>query len=186
MVKVQKTGLPYFVFSEEEQTGATFGERYTNAIERVYEKGFDTIITIGNDTPNLQTRQLLETAELLKQHKSVVGPSKDGGFYLLGMHKSQFDKAIFLALPWQTSRLCQIITAQLEQHTTVCRLNVLQDIDSIRDVQQLKDAFSISKAVREVLLQIMNTTFGITSLVAKVLVHPHTKDHYNKGSPMAA
>ena len=44
---VEKTGLPYFHFSEKNQYGATFGERFANAIQSIYDKGFQTVITIG-------------------------------------------------------------------------------------------------------------------------------------------
>ena len=49
----KKAGLPFFHYSESEQVGYSFGERFTSAITSVFNKGFENIIVIGNDTPHL-------------------------------------------------------------------------------------------------------------------------------------
>ena len=85
---VKKTQLSYFHFTEKNQKGSSFGERFTNAIQSVYDIGFEQIITIGNDSPHLQASQILETARTISKNKAVLGPSKDGGFYLMGLHKA--------------------------------------------------------------------------------------------------
>ena len=126
--KVKKTGLPYFHFSEKEQQGNSFGERYIHAIQSVYNKGFENIITIGNDTPHLQTRHLVETAEKLQNNPIVLGPSKDGGYYLMGLRKSHFDTALFLKLPWQTSSLNRKILLLL-CNLKIFKLEWLANID---------------------------------------------------------
>lgn len=186
IAKVQKTGLPYFFISEKEQVGTTFGERYTNAIQFVYDQGFESIITIGNDTPNIQTSQLLATAKYLETEKIVVGPSKDGGFYLLGMHKSQFNPTAFLALPWQTGALFKSTVRLFKLKATVFTLRVLQDIDTLVDVKQLKDLFYVSKQVKQLLLQINGVALSAVPLVTLPRERNLIKDHFNKGSPIAA
>ncbi len=90
-----KTHLPYFHFSEEQQIGDTFGERFINAIQAVFEKGYEQVITIGNDTPQLKVSHIIEAEKQLSSNKSVLGPSADSGFYLMGLHKSQFDHYAF-------------------------------------------------------------------------------------------
>ena len=96
----KKTGLPFFHYSESEQVGYSFGERFTNAITSVFNKGFENIIVIGNDTPHLTKKHLLKAEENLKQQHCVLGPSKDGGFYSMGLRKSHFNIGSFLKLPW--------------------------------------------------------------------------------------
>ncbi|MGB5435124.1 MAG: DUF2064 domain-containing protein, partial [Maribacter sp.] len=78
---VAKTGLPYFHYTEKEQVGDSFGERFTNAIQEVFNRGFKQIITIGNDSPQLKISHIQRAAVLLDHNKSVIGPSADGGFY---------------------------------------------------------------------------------------------------------
>ena len=76
----------------------------------MFNKGFQNIITIGNDTPHLKTKHLLETANQFKEKDLILGPSKDGGFYLMGIKKAHFNKNTFLKLPWQTNRLNSYIS----------------------------------------------------------------------------
>jgi len=129
---VKNTGLPYFLSSEKNQIGATFGERFTNAIESIYNRGFEAVVTIGNDTPHLQTKHILTAVHQLKQNDIVLGPSKDGGFYLMGLKQSYFNNETFLKLPWQTSRLQRSISRLVSSnHINLSYLETLSDIDSI-------------------------------------------------------
>jgi uncharacterized protein len=81
---VKKTNLPYFHFSEKEQIGSSFGERFTNAIEAVFNKGFEHVISLGNDIPHLRANHILKATQNLATSDYVLGPSTDGGFYLMG------------------------------------------------------------------------------------------------------
>ena len=85
--KVQKTELPYFIYSEKEQEGTTFGARFTNAIADVFSKGFTQIISVGNDTPSLKVTDILKAHHELQHNDVVIGPATDGGIYLLGIQK---------------------------------------------------------------------------------------------------
>jgi glycosyltransferase A (GT-A) superfamily protein (DUF2064 family) len=104
---VKNSQLPFFIFTEKEQKGKTFGERFTNAITQVFKKGYTQIITIGNDCPQLKSEQLIQAAENFLMSKTTIGPTIDGGFYLLAFHKSLFDKNDFLNLPWQKKKHCE-------------------------------------------------------------------------------
>ncbi|MDT0556280.1 DUF2064 domain-containing protein [Patiriisocius hiemis] len=185
LAKVKKSGLPYFLSSEKEQQGKNFGERYVNAIQSVYDKGFENVITVGNDTPHLQTAQLLKTAKTLEKNPIVLGPSLDGGYYLMGLHKSQFNSEIFLKLPWQTSRLTVSITRLLSaKKIKVFFLKRLRDIDEVVDAKKILHSFKdFSKAIRNILLAIFSSEKRIYN-TTPILVSSVTKEtHYNKGSP---
>ena len=56
---VNETGLPYYHFSEKEQIGTTFAERFSNAIAAVFKMGYGQVITVGNDTPHLKAYHIL-------------------------------------------------------------------------------------------------------------------------------
>ncbi len=186
IAKVQKTGLPYFLFSENEQVGTTFGERYTNAIQSVYDKGFENVITIGNDTPHLQTAQLLKTVKYLETQKIVLGPSKDGGYYLMGLHKSQFNVNTFLKLPWQTTRLTQSIARLVSaKKIQVIFLKVLQDIDNVSDVSLLLDSFEkLSKTILQILRAIISKGAQVFSNYLFTTTSFQKRSPFNKGSPL--
>ena len=111
---VKKAGLPYFHFSEKEQIGHSFGERFTNAIETILNKGFQNVITLGNDIPNLTANLIVKAKNKLENSDYVLGPSTDGGFYLMGFKKAHFNKTDIQNLPWQ-----QICLRHLQFHHAV-------------------------------------------------------------------
>jgi glycosyltransferase A (GT-A) superfamily protein (DUF2064 family) len=151
---VKKTGLPYFHFNEDQQTGNNFGERFTNAIQSVYNSGYDTVISIGNDTPHLTTKHILKASEKLKTHQAVLGPSLDGGFYLIGLKQQQFNKDAFIKLPWQNSSLNKTISKTLGfKNNQIHYLEVLTDIDNASDIELILNSFkTISSKIKSILI----------------------------------
>lgn len=183
--KAKKTGLPVFHFSDNDQVGATFGERFTNAIVSVFDRGFSNIITIGNDTPHLKTHHLKHTAQQLAMGKTVIGPSNDGGFYLLGLQKSNFEIAEFQNLPWQRFSLYHQITSRLkEESSELIKLPVLQDLDNERD---LKSILSYSTGLSSTVLSLINDLLKNNRSLYYTNQNFYTlfpnSFPYNKGSP---
>lgn len=183
---VKKTGLPYFVFSEKQQMGHSFGERFTNAIQSVYNQGFNAVITIGNDTPHLSLKHLKKTIYKLQKHNIVLGPSKDGGFYLMGLKKSQFNAQAFLKLPWQTSTLNRSISKlSASKKVNICYLEVLTDVDSYSDIKTIINSFkSLSNIVKQLLLQCLSLNKKTILNVAFFIENRLFKQKLNKGSPI--
>lgn len=183
---VQKTGLAYFHISENEQQGSNFGERFTNAISLIFEKGFTKVITIGNDTPHLQSHHIEAASQKLLTKDLVLGPSKDGGFYLMGISKPHFDKKIFLKLPWQTKKLNNSINKIIAiKQLTVHFLESLQDIDVIEDIKKIIDSFkTIPVKILSLLQRVISAKkqFFIPT-VLRALQH-FSNPNLNKGSPL--
>lgn len=182
----KKTGLSYFLFSEKQQIGNSFGERFTNAIQSVYDKGFDTVITIGNDTPHLTSKHILNTVKKLQKHNIVLGPSTDGGFYLMGLKKSQFNKDLFLKLPWQTSKLNRSISKlSASKKVTICYLEVLADIDRASDIKQIIESFkTLSVTIKTLLLQSLSIVNRIIYYHRIAIENFILNQQLNKGSPV--
>ncbi len=182
----KKTGLPCFLFSEEQQVGNTFGERFTNAIQSTYSKGFNSVITIGNDTPHLTSNHILKTVEKLQKHDIVLGPSTDGGFYLMGLKKSQFNKETFLKLPWQTANLNKSISKlQASKKVNLYYLEVLTDIDSTSDIKLVVDSFKeLSVFIKQILLQHISIEKRVLSNLSFSFENFILNQQFNKGSPI--
>lgn len=183
--KVKKTGLPYFHFTEAQQEGQNFGTRFSNAIQTVFDKGFTNIISIGNDTPHLKTKHLNDANKKLNNNQLVFGPSKDGGFYLMGLNKALFNTKHFSQLPWQTSAL-KTTTLQLlsVNHISFSLLETLVDIDSASDISSILNSYkTISKAVKTILLQLCISAKAILLYTAIVLDFTINHTLFNKGSP---
>nr|WP_321226942.1 DUF2064 domain-containing protein [uncultured Psychroserpens sp.] len=183
---VEKSGLPYFLSSEKNQIGSSFGERFTNAIQSVYDKGYENVVTIGNDTPHLQTNHILKAVHQLQQNDIVLGPSKDGGFYLMGLKKSHFNVETFLKLPWQTSALSRNISRLTSsQNINLSYLETLSDIDTISDAKTIIDSFrSISKYIKQLLQQYISVEKKIISSLFSSIETSTQTLLFNKGSPL--
>lgn len=185
---VKKSKLPYFRCTEAQQVGTTFGERLTNAIQSIYDKGYDHVITIGNDTPHLQTRHILDTAKKLETHSLVLGPSKDGGFYLIGLHKSHFNPTLFLQLPWQSQTLTRellIAYSLTELKTQTNLLETLEDIDITIDIRFiLKGLRTLHNCILRQLLEAI--VFIKTTIYTQKILFIDSFSigiYHNKGSP---
>lgn len=184
---VKNTGLPYFHFTEREQFGETFGERFTHAIQSIFDSGFANIIAIGNDSPQLKTQHLLQTYKQLRLGKTVLGPAVDGGFYLLGLHRSNFHQESFEALPWQVTSLFNATQHYFESlGCTVFSLDRLMDIDSASDIKRLSNHVTtlvkgwLSLFSKLLALTIAFFEVGQTRKKKIFLFIP-----FNKGSPVA-
>lgn len=184
--KVKKTKLPYFHFTEKEQFGNSFGERFVNAIQKVYEKGYKNIITVGNDSPQLKTSHLLKAYKQLQLGKTVIGPTFDGGFYLMGLHKSNFDASLFLRLPWQRFGLFNRISQLFENSNShLHRLPVFEDIDSVMDVVKLLGfSKSIATTILKILRAIEEKVLKVFSARAFNYSDSYSSTLFNKGSPV--
>jgi glycosyltransferase A (GT-A) superfamily protein (DUF2064 family) len=183
--KVKNSGLPYFLVSEKEQKGTSFGERFTNAIQQVFEKGYQNIITIGNDSPQLKTSHLTNAHNALTQGKTVLGPSLDGGFYLMGIHKDDFNVELFKRLPWQRMNLFNQISELLVQSDCALhRLQILGDIDHFKDVKRFSGfRSSISVSVLLILATLLKISHQISDSLTKYNSNVSLQQPFNKGSP---
>lgn len=100
-----QTNLPVFVCTGDEQRGATFGEKLANATEDIFQQGYNKLITIGNDCLSLTADDLLLANEELSTNELVLGPTPEGGVYLIGLNKAAYERKQFLELRWESSYL---------------------------------------------------------------------------------
>lgn len=115
------------------QIGETLGDKMKQAFSRLFDNGYENVIIIGSDCYELTT-PLIETAfEKLSVTDTVIGPAKDGGFYLLGLKK--MIPQIFENKKWSTSTVCnKIIQDFIATGHTFSMLPLLSDVDMIKDV----------------------------------------------------
>ncbi len=183
--KVQKTGLPYFIYSEKEQHGNSFGSRFTNAIADVFSKGFTQIISVGNDTPSLEAKDILKAQQHLQKNKVVIGPATDGGIYLLGIQQQHFNAENFQNLPWQTQHLRIAFQQSLAEEGFHVKLQrTLKDVDQQQDVVWFyKRLQQLSETFQHILQSIIKTIQSVFTYVTIVIESHHSSFLFNKGSP---
>lgn len=152
--------LPTFVIKGAQQVGNTFGERFTNAVESVFQAGYQHVITVGNDCLSLNASHLQKMAEqLAKGTDLVIGPAKDGGAYSIGIQKNAFQRDFFLNLPWQTERLFNALLHYAENlNANYYCLPPARDVDDARSFQQAISSLSATTRLFQLLKHILQST----------------------------
>lgn len=184
--QLASSGFHYFCYDESKQVGQTFAERYLNAIEDIFEDGYESVISIGNDSPHLNLNHLDEAVDHLKTHAMCFGPSHDGGFYLWGLHRSSFLKDQFLQLSWQSSSLLDEITDSLEdQSEAYAFLERLHDIDLKSDVHLV---LSKQRDLEAKIIYLLSAVIVVVQHSDFYQFLPNSNVYqatfYNKGSPL--
>lgn len=133
---VKTTGLPFYVWSGELQKGATFAERYENAIQTIFDKGYARVIAIGNDSPELSAETLLRIEGELDEHELVYGETRNGGIFSLGLTKEGFRRFEFDKMPWQTESLIKEFEILSRINNNILKLDsVFAEFNSPRNVR---------------------------------------------------
>jgi rSAM/selenodomain-associated transferase 1 len=115
-----------------------FGDCLYHTIGEIFARGHAGAVVLNADSPNLPTALLNETAEMLAQpgDRAVLGPSNDGGYYLLGLkaaHRRMFDD-----IAWSTERVAeQTLERAREIKLDVHLLPEWYDVDDIDCLRRL-------------------------------------------------
>lgn len=145
-----RTGIAVFTSFSHQQVGNTFGEKLANAFESVFDQGYQNVIAIGNDCPYLTSDLLLQAQILLEKNSYVLGPSNDGGLYLLGIKKDCFHKNAFIDLAWETKELTKSFKKLCQaQRKTFFQLHQCDDIDFENDLSEFLKSNSCSSIFRK-------------------------------------
>ena len=140
---------------------------------------------MGNDTPHLTKEHFAKAEEKLKTCPLVLGPSKDGGFYLMGLKKSHFNPVSFLKLPWQTRGLTTSIIRLVQSKKIDAHfLEILQDLDTAEDIQSiLNSTQKLNFQLRTQLKSAIRIHKPIEAFERVFFSQNHSGAFFNKGSP---
>jgi rSAM/selenodomain-associated transferase 1 len=126
---------PEHVYEKRVQSGKNLGERMSGAFSENDESGYIKQIIIGSDCAELTANHIEKAFIELDEHDVVLGPSEDGGYYLLGMRS--YIHELFEGMSWSTENLYRetlqtIRTLQL----SFAELEILNDIDTLDDLNK--------------------------------------------------
>ena len=118
------------------QPDGDLGHRLQIACKQAFaEKGTAGVILLGGDCPGLTTAHLNECAQHLDSQKPVIGPSEDGGYWLLGLPSP--NPELFQNIAWSTPRVLPATLALLEEKgTPPLHLETLFDVDDQESYQK--------------------------------------------------
>ena len=134
---MQRWAGPHFLHVP--QSEGNLGDRMVNAFDYVFNEGYQQIVIVGTDIPDLTAAILHEAFARLDQGEVVIGPTYDGGYYLLGMRR--LHRELFTHIAWSTDTVFEQ-TMQLVDGLGLqsFRLPMLRDIDTEEDLQHWTDA----------------------------------------------
>lgn len=117
------------------QIGENLGERMKNAFIEAFAMKFRRVLLIGSDIPDLPLEFIDAAFEYLDRGGVVIGPSIDGGYYLIGFRDDMFLPRVFEKIPWSTDKVFSETMKILEnEKLTVYALEPLRDIDTAEDL----------------------------------------------------
>ncbi len=121
------------------QQGEDLGERMKNGFMEAFDSGFKRVALIGSDIPDLPLEFIEEAFASIREKDCVIGPSLDGGYYLIGFKDTKFSPQVFKGILWSTERVFEETMKILEREgLTVHTLRPLRDIDTIDDLRKFQ------------------------------------------------
>jgi rSAM/selenodomain-associated transferase 1 len=124
-------------FSLLPQKGKDLGERLANIFSTLFEDGYERIVIMDSDSPNLPSRHISEGLDMLDKADLVLGPCEDGGYYLVGLSSNM--PQIFQGIPWSTSKVTELTIKKAKvMDKKISLLEGWYDVDTIEDLKRLK------------------------------------------------
>jgi len=128
------------------QMGENLGQRMKNGFVEAFSMNFKRVVLIGSDIPDLPLEFIEEAFNSLGEKDAVIGPSFDGGYYLIGFRDKTFSPQVFEGIPWSTERVFEDTMKILKQEgLLVHTLPRWRDIDTIEDLKNLPGRSTNSK-----------------------------------------
>lgn len=124
-------------FEKKLQEGDNLGDRMMLAFFELFQQGYSKVVIIGSDCPELTSFVIDDAFDKLDSHDVVIGPSTDGGYYLLGLTHLLPD--LFKDKEWSTDK---VLAATIKDVVRLKRssffLTELSDIDTAEDLHRFQ------------------------------------------------
>lgn len=117
------------------QADGDLGARLKASFASAFQAGRDPCVIIGTDSPDLPVRFIQEALDNLATHDVVVGPAKDGGYYMIGLRQPL--PALFEGIPWSSPDVCQSTLRKAQQLGKTCYTTPQwTDVDTLADLEE--------------------------------------------------
>jgi len=149
------------------QAPGDLGMRMYAAFLAAFQNGCRRVILIGTDIPELKTDHLGQAFGALTENDLVIGPSRDGGYWLIGLIRPAH---LFEGINWGTGAvLGQTLDLANEQGFRVKELDVLTDIDTAEDLKQLLPEWAGKRPYVSVTIPTLNEAANIETAIRSSL-----------------
>ena len=129
---LNSNGINYFP-----QNGKSLGEKISNAFEHSFSNGFNNTIIIGSDCVELNQETIVMAFNYLNNNSDcVIGPTYDGGYYLIGLKSRNFPY-IFENISWSSDLVFDETIKKINYLNLKC--TVLEKLNDVDDIDDLND-----------------------------------------------
>ncbi|TRO64559.1 glycosyltransferase [Christiangramia sabulilitoris] len=119
-------------FEKKLQIDGDLGDKMQAAFTDAFAQGYQEVIIIGSDLYDISSADISAAFSELQDHDYVIGPAKDGGYYLLGM--KAMNKKLFHGKNWSTSSVFEDSLKDM-QDAKIKVLPEKNDIDMLDDIK---------------------------------------------------
>lgn len=120
------------------QYGKDLGERMEHAFRKAFSEGHDAAVLVGSDIPDLPKSVFHEAIGVVEARDMAIGPAVDGGYYMIGLTRSNRVPDLFRGIAWSSSTVFpQTMNVASRAGLVVHQLPLWRDVDTLDDLQDL-------------------------------------------------
>ena len=131
-----------------QQQGMNLGERLHNGFLKMFESEYQQVIALASDSPDLPKAILEKAVSSLQTHKVVIGPTSDGGYYLIGFSRNFFIPKAFEEISWSTETVFHETLSRIKSVTNqVYVLPEWADVDTKSDLREFYTKHQLQSSI---------------------------------------
>jgi rSAM/selenodomain-associated transferase 2/rSAM/selenodomain-associated transferase 1 len=151
------------VFSK--QRPGDLGERMRAAFLGAFQAGGRRVVLLGTDVPGLTTDHLGQAFDALNDHDLVLGPSTDGGYWLIGLNRPA---EVFQGIDWgKETVLEQTIALATGKGLEIKKLDPLMDIDTLDDLKRWQPDGAEQRPYISIIIPVLNEEANIEAAIQR-------------------
>ena len=117
-----------------DQVGDDLGARMAHAFQSALGSPYHSVLIVGTDIPGITVSLITTAFKSLQDHDIVLGPTVDGGYYLIGLRSPVPE--LFEHIPWSTDKVLSLTREKTQAlDLSVKILPRLRDLDTVEDLQ---------------------------------------------------
>ncbi|MBW2605548.1 MAG: TIGR04283 family arsenosugar biosynthesis glycosyltransferase [Deltaproteobacteria bacterium] len=149
------------------QVPGNLGERMYAAFLDAFQRGADRVVLLGTDIPQLRANHLEQAFDALAENDLVIGPSTDGGYWLIGLNRPV---DLFEGIKWSTDAVFgQTLYLAKGQGLRVKTHSPLKDIDTAEDLKQVLPGWAAKGPYVSVVIPALNEAVNIEATIKKAM-----------------
>jgi uncharacterized protein len=119
------------------QADGDLGARMSGAVEAAFTRGAKKVVLLGCDCPQISKDSVTSSFTALDSCDVVLGPTDDGGYYLLGLKERHL--SLFRDIPWSTGKVFEKTLNILKFQTlSYISLDAFSDVDTLEDFNRVR------------------------------------------------